>query len=89
MANEVEGLWHPIVEWLGRHALVTAARIRPPATDATLSAVVSAVGKPLPPDLQQWWRLADGMGRGVLDPLIPLSTHRYLVPARLRSGSSG
>jgi hypothetical protein len=29
------------------------------------------VGRLLPADLQQWWRSADGMNRGILDPLIP------------------
>ena len=71
MADEVEGLWRTIVEWLHGHAPATAAGIRPPAADWALSEVVAAVGKPLPADLQRWWRLTDGMTRGVLNPLIP------------------
>jgi cell wall assembly regulator SMI1 len=71
MADEVDDLWRSIMEWLRSHAPATAAGIRPPATDAALSSVIAALERPLPADLQRWWRLADGMTRGVLDPLIP------------------
>ncbi|XVU28334.1 SMI1/KNR4 family protein [Actinoplanes sp. CA-054009] len=71
MVDEVEGSWHTIVGWLHAHAPTTAARIRPPAGDASLASLAAALGRPLPADLRRWWQLADGMTTGVLDPLIP------------------
>lgn len=71
MSGEIEGLWRSITEWLSRHAPATADGIRPPASDDALSAVAVALGRPVPAELRQWWQLADGMNRELLDPLIP------------------
>ncbi|MDI6104061.1 SMI1/KNR4 family protein [Actinoplanes sp. NEAU-A12] len=71
MPSDVEGLWRSITEWLSCHAPATADVVRPPASDDDLSAVEVALGRPVPAELRHWWRMADGMNRGVLDPLIP------------------
>jgi cell wall assembly regulator SMI1 len=60
MADQVPALWGEIVTWLRRNAPADAGRLRPPASDSLISEVQAAVGCPLPEDVQQWWRQADG-----------------------------
>jgi cell wall assembly regulator SMI1 len=57
----VEESWRRIAGWLGRHAPVTAAAIRPAARAAETFRVTDAVGRPLPEDLLRWWELMDGI----------------------------
>lgn len=60
MADQVPALWGEIITWLRRNAPADAGRLRPPASDSLISEVQAAVGCPLPEDVQQWWRQADG-----------------------------
>lgn len=60
MADQVPALWGEIIDWLRRNAPVDAGRLRPPAADSLIAEVHATVGRPLPPDLWQWWQRADG-----------------------------
>jgi cell wall assembly regulator SMI1 len=53
--------WRRITAWLERHAPTTAAALRPPAEAAELLRTENAVGRSLPTDLLDWWRLMDGI----------------------------
>ncbi|BCJ39563.1 hypothetical protein GCM10010168_92580 [Actinoplanes ianthinogenes] len=63
-----------ITEFLGAHCPDVLARVHGPAGAVELRLVEQTVGRPLPDDLADWWRLADGMD-GVLIPMLfrPLS----------------
>lgn len=53
--------WDRIRTWLASHAPDVLAQIQPPATEADLTAASDLVNGPLPEDLLEWWRLANGM----------------------------
>lgn len=80
----VEESWTRIVTWLSDSAPATAAGLRSAASD--LSRVELALDRPLPPDLAEWWSLADASGAERLIPLehTPLSVAAALEVRRER-----
>jgi cell wall assembly regulator SMI1 len=71
MAGQVASLWADIRDWLDRNAPVSATQIQPPATDALITQVEAEIGRPLPADLREWWRQADGVNNPVMAFLLP------------------
>jgi cell wall assembly regulator SMI1 len=64
--------WQTIVEWLAHHAPAMHAALRGPATEPDLSWAQRKIPTPLPDDLLEWWRLADGVRyRSAEGELIP------------------
>jgi cell wall assembly regulator SMI1 len=95
----VEESWTRIVAWLTETAPATAAQIGPPASAEQVAEVERVVGRPLPADLTAWWRLAGGLDRDAMDPLIPathipltiadsLEIRRFWLNLHLRLGES-
>ncbi|MEU2613502.1 SMI1/KNR4 family protein [Micromonospora sp. NPDC007271] len=81
MSPAVAESWNIIVGWLGRHAPLELALIRPPAAEDDIRDVAQRVGTALPNDLVAWWRRADGQaGKGALLPPFysPYSIRRAL-----------
>jgi cell wall assembly regulator SMI1 len=81
MTEEVERLWAGVVGWLTRHAPATAQAFGPPASDAMIAAVATAMGRPLPDDLVQWWRRVDGMPQSMERLIPPMYTPLSCVDA--------
>jgi cell wall assembly regulator SMI1 len=73
--------WQAIVDWLAQHAPAMHATLRAPATEADLSRAQEESGTPLPDDLLEWWRLADGVNIevGTAGTLIP----PYFIPTQV------
>lgn len=63
--------WDRIVDWLRRHAPVSAAHLGPPATEDDLTLVAALLGGPLPADLTAWWRRSCGVTGFVEGRVIP------------------
>lgn len=81
----VEESWRRIADWTARHAPSTAAAIRPSAGKAEIDRTRDAVGRPLPADLLDWWRLMDGIADAdyrVWSPIPPF--YRPLPVAEVR-----
>jgi cell wall assembly regulator SMI1 len=88
--------WKRIVDWLGGSAPATAAGLSA-SSSFDLDEVERAIGRPLPPDLAEWWRIAgDASGAERLIPMehTPLSVadaleaRRYRLDLHLRRGES-
>lgn len=73
----VEESWTRIVDWLKGSARATAAALAP-FEPTLVDDAERALGRPLPPDLAEWWRLGGSAGR-----LIPLEHAPLSVPAAL------
>ncbi|MGC3861231.1 SMI1/KNR4 family protein [Micromonospora chersina] len=74
--------------WLQQHAPRARATLRPPASEADLSAAQEEIGQPLPPDLRAWWSYADGSHSGLeVDGgwLIPPGFVPYPIAEALQS----
>lgn len=75
---DVATAWSSITTWLDEHAPVTAATVRPPATEDEIRQVVARLGHDLPEDLPAWWRLSDGMPDERGAGLVPHTAYRPL-----------
>ncbi len=61
MNNSVGPAWQRITAWLRTNTPATATTLRPPAPAADIHATEHAIGRMLPDDLIEWWRLTDGV----------------------------
>ncbi|WP_213012782.1 SMI1/KNR4 family protein [Paractinoplanes toevensis] len=70
MTDDVATFWRDIVSWLETNTPCEIVRIRPPASDASIAEIESAIGHPVPDSMRQWWQLTDGVTQ-VGTPVIP------------------
>jgi cell wall assembly regulator SMI1 len=74
VTDDVATLWRNIVDWLEHNTPPELARLRLPASDTLIAEVEAAVGKPLPDDIRQWWKLTDGVSRRGTEVIPPSFT---------------
>lgn len=68
---DVTQLWTKIVLWLGEHAPVTAAALRPPTPSPDLEVLEAGFGRHLPAELREWWWCCGGTDGDVLADVLP------------------
>jgi cell wall assembly regulator SMI1 len=89
MAAEVIHAWNRIVTVLVEHAPATARCISGPASDEALTALQGEIGQPLPDDLLEWLRAADGAGltfdAEIIPHFLPYGVDAILSDQKVRS----
>jgi cell wall assembly regulator SMI1 len=58
----VTASWRRIEAWLAEHLPQTGATLRPGVSDGDLAAFEQALGRPLPDDVRESWKIHDGQG---------------------------
>ncbi|WP_427892864.1 SMI1/KNR4 family protein [Kribbella sp. GL6] len=77
----VASSWSKIVEWLATNQPATAGLINPPATPVDIRYLQAAINRPLPDDLVEFLRIANGTEhRAIRGSLVP--TLYNLIPVK-------
>jgi cell wall assembly regulator SMI1 len=72
--TDVEEAWRQITDRLAREAPHMLNMINPPASEEEIASAEREMGMPLPDDVKTWWRLSNGVNRGL--------RHGFLIPPR-------
>lgn len=84
MSDRVNAAWERIEAWLGSQLPAALDNLRPPATEAELSALEAAMGRPLPEDLRALLSIHDGENDGWVPSAFP-DSHWLLPTAQIES----